>query len=243
METVGNEAALSDAQFDRLSELLEGIGPAAMNMERLDGFFAALICGPELVMPSEYLPEIWGEDYVFENMEQAQEILTLVNLHWNSIVATLLTTLTRPNVYLPVLLLGEDGSANGNDWAEGFMHGVSMRHESWQIFLEDDDHAGAIIPMMALVHEFDEDPKMRTPAKALEKREQILQYMTAGITQIYLYFAPHRRANALDPSRSGGARMLPPPAAPHRRQGAKVGRNDPCPCGSGRKYKQCCGAN
>jgi uncharacterized protein len=27
-----------------------------------------------------------------------------------------------------------------------------------------------------------------------------------------------------------------------RRGAAKVGRNDPCPCGSGRKYKQCCGA-
>ena len=28
---------------------------------------------------------------------------------------------------------------------------------------------------------------------------------------------------------------------PKRRESAKVGRNDPCPCGSGRKYKQCCG--
>jgi uncharacterized protein YecA (UPF0149 family) len=26
-----------------------------------------------------------------------------------------------------------------------------------------------------------------------------------------------------------------------RRDGRKVGRNDPCPCGSGKKYKQCCG--
>jgi preprotein translocase subunit SecA len=25
------------------------------------------------------------------------------------------------------------------------------------------------------------------------------------------------------------------------RTGPKVGRNDPCPCGSGKKYKQCCG--
>ena len=31
------------------------------------------------------------------------------------------------------------------------------------------------------------------------------------------------------------------PAAPVKRQGIKVGRNDPCPCGSGRKYKRCCG--
>ena len=28
-----------------------------------------------------------------------------------------------------------------------------------------------------------------------------------------------------------------------RREGPKVGRNDPCPCGSGKKYKQCCGRN
>jgi uncharacterized protein YecA (UPF0149 family) len=27
-----------------------------------------------------------------------------------------------------------------------------------------------------------------------------------------------------------------------RRKGKKVGRNDPCPCGSGKKYKKCCGA-
>ena len=28
---------------------------------------------------------------------------------------------------------------------------------------------------------------------------------------------------------------------PARRTGPKVGRNDPCPCGSGKKYKKCCG--
>jgi preprotein translocase subunit SecA len=31
------------------------------------------------------------------------------------------------------------------------------------------------------------------------------------------------------------------PAQPMRRAGEKVGRNDPCPCGSGKKYKQCHG--
>lgn len=30
-------------------------------------------------------------------------------------------------------------------------------------------------------------------------------------------------------------------AAPVRRTGSKVGRNDPCPCGSGKKHKKCCG--
>ena len=31
------------------------------------------------------------------------------------------------------------------------------------------------------------------------------------------------------------------PAVPFEREGAKIGRNDPCPCGSGKKYKQCHG--
>ena len=30
---------------------------------------------------------------------------------------------------------------------------------------------------------------------------------------------------------------------PYVRKGAKIGRNDPCPCGSGKKYKNCCGRN
>jgi len=30
------------------------------------------------------------------------------------------------------------------------------------------------------------------------------------------------------------------PAAP-KREGVKIGRNDPCSCGSGKKYKRCCG--
>ncbi|MDH3214981.1 MAG: preprotein translocase subunit SecA [Candidatus Krumholzibacteria bacterium] len=34
----------------------------------------------------------------------------------------------------------------------------------------------------------------------------------------------------------------PAPAKPKTREAEKVGRNDPCPCGSGKKYKKCCGA-
>ena len=33
---------------------------------------------------------------------------------------------------------------------------------------------------------------------------------------------------------------LPPPVEPIHKDKAEPGRNDPCPCGSGKKYKQCC---
>jgi Uncharacterised protein family (UPF0149) len=50
---------LTDAEFDRLSALLERFGnQRTMNVEELDGFLAALICSPDSVLPSEYLPEI-----------------------------------------------------------------------------------------------------------------------------------------------------------------------------------------
>lgn len=34
-----------------------------------------------------------------------------------------------------------------------------------------------------------------------------------------------------------------PRSKTHVHEGEKVGRNDPCPCGSGKKYKKCCGVN
>jgi preprotein translocase subunit SecA len=45
-------------------------------------------------------------------------------------------------------------------------------------------------------------------------------------------------------SQGGGADVVSQAAAtlPYRRDTKKVGRNEPCPCGSGKKYKNCCGA-
>jgi preprotein translocase subunit SecA len=43
-------------------------------------------------------------------------------------------------------------------------------------------------------------------------------------------------------SRGTGGADQPAPVKTVKREGKKVGRNDPCPCGSGKKYKKCCGA-
>jgi Uncharacterised protein family (UPF0149) len=48
---------LTDAEFERLNGLLGRFdNKRPMNLEQLGGFLAALICGPEIVRPSEYLP-------------------------------------------------------------------------------------------------------------------------------------------------------------------------------------------
>ena len=81
---------LSDDELDRLNELLSRFAAkSAMNLEQLDGSFAALISGPDDVLPSEYLPEILGDEMVNEDTFRAQPILQdfllLVTRHWNTI--------------------------------------------------------------------------------------------------------------------------------------------------------------
>ena len=149
----------------------------------------------------------------------------LIMRHWNTIAATLRHTLEEPDVYLPVLLEGSDGIAHGNDWALGFMSGIHARPASWRELIDSDEHGGPILPIMLLAHENDPDPAMRPPPVAGEKREELIQMMIASLTVIYRFFEPHRRSLA---------------QTPLRREGPKIGRNEPCPCGSGRKFKHCC---
>src|ERR1700676_4330240 len=86
---------LTDAELDRLDNFLQTVNPGeGMSLEELDGFFCALICCPEVVPPSEYLPIVFGGELVqgrgVSTHEEAQELLNLLTRHWNAIAATLL---------------------------------------------------------------------------------------------------------------------------------------------------------
>ena len=61
MRALTQNHPLTDAELDHLGAFLKSCkGGRAMNLEELDGFFAALIAGPETVMPSEYNREVFG---------------------------------------------------------------------------------------------------------------------------------------------------------------------------------------
>ena len=221
---------LKDAEFDRLGEFLKGCaGGKAMNVEELDGFFAALVAGPEVVMPSEYLPKVFGGElsdaHEFGSLEEANEILALLMRHWNDIAATL----SKGDVYLPILLEDENGLEHGNDWARGFMRGVEMRREGWAELIADEEHGGCMVPVLMLYHERDPNPEMRPEPIGSEQRETVIEHMAAGLVGAHRYFRQREQ--------SGLNTGAPRP----RNIKSKTGRNDPCPCGSGKKYKRCCG--
>jgi uncharacterized protein len=223
---------LTESEFDRLSSMLERFSDS-MNLEQIDGFLAALICGPEIVRPSEYLPVIWGDDMVIEDTSNAQTVLqdflSLINRHWNFIADTLYSG----DAFLPFLIEDENGLSHANDWATGFLRGMEFHQEQWAALLDDEQHGGWLVPILALAHEHDPDPEMRPYKEPIsaEAREKLIVGAAAGVTGIYRYFEAQRLVE----------KELYGDATTFRRAMPKIGRNDPCPCGSGKKFKHCCG--
>jgi len=106
---------------------------------------------------------------------------------------------------------------------------MGMRLDGWAE-LVNQEHGGCLTPMMMLCHEHDENPEMRPEPISPEKREEVLVHMAAGLVAAYRYFRQRRDA--------GTDTRMPE----SRSTASKVGRNEACPCGSGKKYKRCCGS-
>jgi uncharacterized protein len=198
-----------------------------MQLSDLDGFLTGIAIGPELVVPSEWLPAIWGGDEpVFESIEQAQTVIGTIMGRYNEILRALSTD---PEGYEPVFWEGADGEVIAADWAEGFVDAIRLRPEAWRPLLEDREALVMLMPILALCGDseggspFELDPE--EDADLLAQAPELIPACVAGIDR----FWKERRGR--------------PKAGPGRAKSAKVGRNDPCPCGSGRKHKRCCGAH
>lgn len=110
------------------------------------------------------------------------------------------------------------------------MRGMHMRHDGWAELVDDEEHGGWLIPMMMLYHEHDEDSEMR-PERINAREARGHNHAHGGwASGAYRYFRAHREDHA-------GSAFAPE----SQRSTPKVGRNDPCPCGSGKKYMKCCG--
>jgi uncharacterized protein len=219
---------LSEQELDQLAAFLEGLDdPDALTLEGVDGLFCALIAGPTLVLPSQYLPAIWGGDLsdanAFASLDDASAILPLLMRHWNSIIGDLDTE----TIHLPLVFEAEEGSVPGRDWARGFMRGVDLAPAGWKTLFQDDlEEMILAIPLVA----GEIDPEWPKEPLTAETSDALLMSMGAGFARAYRYFAAARRATSSYEDTT------------YRRVEPKVGRNEPCPCGSGRKFKHCCGA-
>lgn len=183
---------LSDDDMQTLDMFLANLDGEVPSFECLDGFFCALRCAPTQTPPSDYLPAILGDNDGFEDEQQALSMLTLITRHWNTVSDGLREALETETLYLPALLVDEEGRTTGNDWAEGFLLGVTLTEDDWEVFIDDDELGELLVPMMVLAHENDQDPELKSPEINDDNREKLLNMMFNSLVLIFAHFENQR---------------------------------------------------
>jgi uncharacterized protein len=200
----------------------------AMLPMELDGYLTGIIVSPDLLLPSRWLTGIWGDDEpAFDGQEQLQTVVGAVMDRYNAIIAALdagfeQIEASQPLNYRPLFLA--DGDKPSHDvvrsWVRGFGKAMTLAPDGWCSIAEDDRLQPLLSPFIGFLDTNDPDFE---PADNID---ELLDDAAANIPRAAVIL----RKVAQFSSQNRAARS------------AKTRRNDPCPCGSGRKYKRCCDA-
>ena len=218
---------LTDVEYEELDEFLLSVehDDAVLDLSEFDGFITAVVSGPKTIMPSAWMPALWGgEDNapVWDSLEDYQVIFNLMIRHMNTTSATLMQD---PMEFEPIFLESTvDGVTHWvvDEWCAGYMKGVALYPVSAVTIPEVNE-------MLAPIRQF-ADPDGWDELEGKDNREirTLQERIVPAARAIHSYWFARRTP-------------LDAEAGTYVRPERKVGRNDPCPCGSGRKYKKCCG--
>ena len=228
----------SEKHLDRLEALLFAlpIENDPMSLSELDGYITGLLTCPEMIAPSEWLPVVWGHtgDAAFADLKTAAETTEAVRAHYNAMAQEI----AGKGWLNPIYEIDPNSDETlWEPWIDGFTSAQSLRPEAWAAIFDkaDEETQSCLQFFMALYdiyigeHSFDDDA-------------------LAGIDESAPEIIPNCVATLLKSSRpeifggqGGTVVSLKDNVVPFNK--TKTGRNDPCPCGSGRKYKFCCGAH
>lgn len=235
---IGAESALSrplaEADLDRLEALLASpnLVDHAMRPDVLQGLFAAIVSSPVMILPSQWHRCAFGDAPAWESAAQFKEVIELAMRLHNEVAVLLLEGHGIEPILYPT---GPEPDAplDYAAWCAGYITGMELSEPPWTEFADDDaELATMLTPFFALALE-DEEPDPDDPGpfdelsatERTELAEISRERLPEAVQDLYDYFIDRRQK-----------------LEPVRRAAAKVGRNDPCPCGSGKKYKLCCGA-
>ncbi len=228
---------LSGEELVELDQFLmsDATSDETMLLDALDGYLTAIVIGPSTLPTSRWYAGIWGsgkdDSPVFESTEQAIRIMNLIMRHYNSIVGSFQYD---PDTHDPLFdylqIEGDDREyVDAEMWAYGFMEGIALCQRDWQALLDDPKGKAWVNPIRLLGSDDLSDEELSL-VETPEQREELALQIQESLGDIYRFWLPHRKAiHEL---------ML---ASTYQRESPKVGRNDPCPCGSGKKFKKCCG--
>jgi uncharacterized protein len=204
----------------------ESAPPAAMSLACADGFLTAVAIGPQEVPVETWWPQIWGA----EGNETLSFRTESLERYLRELFGRRLETIQRRMKagFRHSPLVDEDSPLElAADWSIGFSIGADLLKEAWRPISENQDASLAVAAIAMLMPE-GELPEEHPLLK--RRNEDALRGVLGNLPHIIQMI--HRFWRGLP---------VTPLFGPRRSQ--KIGRNEPCPCGSGRKYKKCCGAN
>lgn len=240
-------APLTGAEAAALDAALAAAPGEALGYHELRGFLFAMVSCPDLVPPSDWLPFVFGEeDPGFANQHEADRILQLLMKVYNEIntVGGMESGPALVGAPMPTAaeatVLPDDHPLRG--WSRGFAEGHAWLEDSWDAVVgampDGSEEVGALLMVLSVFASAELARDLHAEAAADAPLEEYLDTMLRLFPQAAAeYFTIGRRA--------GGASVPPTRGAPTPgpiRVDRPAGRNDPCPCGSGRKFKRCCGA-
>jgi uncharacterized protein len=223
-----------DERLDRLEDLLEALPSEnePMSVSELDGFVTGILACPEIIPLSDWLSHVWGVtgDADFPDLETAEETIGAVMAHYNYVASRITASLWIEPIYE---IDPNSDETLWEPWVDGFTRAMALRPDAWESLLDraDEETRSTVIFLMALQDIYTGQSKF-TDAEIDEIDLEAPDLIPNCVATIL-----HRSRPEL--SRPAPANLLGQPF----RSGPRPNRNDPCPCGSGRKYKQCCGGN
>lgn len=197
-----------------------------MLLTELDGLLTGVVVSPEPITPKAWLPIVWGDD-----VDGVPPFDDLLDVQWfrDAVIARLDEigrNLTRGRLQ-PIFDVDEsNGDVLWEPWIDGFAEAMALRPDEWSALAEGDDAdaAAAIGSLSELIAVARGESELDTPTlNALDASAPA--DLAAAVLRLHAARA-----------RSGGFVTTARGTAP-----IKVGRNEPCRCGSGRKSKRCCG--
>lgn len=219
------EGPLNEKELEWLEDTLIKYGneDSVMDVAELDGLLTAVLSGPTMIEPEVWMVALWGgEKNVprWTNERELQRFMDLTFRHMNDIADRLHDYPDQFEPLFGVNTIEDQDFTVVEEWCFGYMRGVAL--DDWSLLPANLQPALEAIKLHGTEENFSRVEKL-TP----EEFEQSI----AAIGPAALELHGHWLSQPIAPS----APVQMPYVAEQQ-----IGRNDPCPCGSGKKYKNCC---
>lgn len=234
---------LVDAEFVELDELLAAVPEPLepLDIVMLDGFLAGIVVQPSLIEIERWLPYVfdagghrWGEAEPTAQQVRARELIARRFAAMNRSLAEFAS-------FDPLILEPEDADSPASEgepmldattrailpWVAGFEFAASIFPGLDEV--NDDGVASALARLYRFLPPEGDDDEA---TQAIVVRERPIDSLDAAVEEIVACVAD--LYDLTEPLRYQVETV--------RRDTPKLGRNDPCSCGSGRKFKHCHGA-